>query len=153
MADHSVFPTIAIKPHHWGPSAWTTFHYWTFGYPEVTTAEERNNYTAFFESFGNTIPCQSCRLHFQSLLKDYPPEKFMTSRSDLIHWGIFMHNKVNLRLGKPTMTPEEVFHMYEAKTTMENQRIVQKQEEYLPNWINWIALATGVGLCIAASKK
>lgn len=145
-------PWIHLKPHHWGSHAWSTLHYWTFGYPEVATAEEQENYKAFFEAFGRTIPCQSCRNHFKMLLKEYPPENHMKSRTDLIRWGHFMHNQVNRRLRKPEMSEEDFVRLYEARTNMDNERLNSPQIDSIPDWVKWVALATGITLCVASRK-
>ena len=146
-------PWIHLQPHHWGSHAWTTFHYWTLGYPEVATADEQQNYVTFFQSFGRTIPCQSCRKHFQSLLLHYPPEQHMRSRSDLIRWGVFMHNQVNKRLRKPEMSMDDFVQLYVARTKMDQDRFTTKNVDQIPDWVKWVALATGITLCLTAQSK
>lgn len=144
-------PWIHIKPHHWGPYAWATLHFWTFGFPEVATHEDIYHYSQFVHMFGKTIPCHSCRHHFLHLLALYPPEQYMKSRSEFIRWGIDMHNRVNQRLDKPEVTEQHVVSMYTHLTTIEQssqqKRVLRKQVSSppLPEWIAWALVVAGLG--------
>jgi hypothetical protein len=46
-------------------------------------------------------------------LKAAPIEPFLDNRSDLVDWTLKLHNKVNLDLGKPTVTREQFMKAYE----------------------------------------
>lgn len=42
---------------------------------------------------------EKCRLHFQALLKRYPPD--VTGRAAFTAWMGYFHDQVNVTLGKP----------------------------------------------------
>ena len=59
------------------------------------------------------IPCPVCRKHYATHLKAAPIEPFLDNRADLVDWTLKLHNKVNLDLGKPTVTREQFMKAYE----------------------------------------
>lgn len=152
----SSIPWIHIKPHHWGPYAWTTLHFWTFGFPEVATHDDIYNYSQFMHMFGKTIPCHSCRHHFQQLLALYPPEQYMKSRSEFIRWGIDMHNRVNKRLNKPELTEKHVVSMYSQLTAIDEtslkKRVLRKNPSPVPEWLAWALVVAGLGGYVLTKK-
>ena len=64
-----------------------------------------------------------CREHYRTLLKQFPIEPFLDSRDALISWVVLIHNQVNIRLGKPTMSKEVVMQKYKQAYT--NQSFCQ----------------------------
>jgi hypothetical protein len=82
----------------WGPILWKEFHNRTKQYKMDVEAENR-----WLTIFGSWIPCGECRSHYLELLKKTPPD--LHSKESFEEWGIDIHNKVNIRLGKP------IFHL------------------------------------------
>lgn len=154
---------LQLKPHHWGPFAWTTLHYWTLGYPEVATADEQQRYATFVRAFGQTLPCQSCRAHFAGVLKEFPPEQYMRTREDFIRWGMEAHNMVNRRLNKKEMTMPEFVRLFSARIQMDDERQLRSRRSAaaadkdaaadVPDWVKWVGMATGVGALVALASK
>lgn len=69
----------------------------------------------FFEMWINFIPSQcSCKEDFKLILKDYPPD--FSSPDAFFEWGVFIHNQVNIKLGKPTFTLEEAKKLWQTPT-------------------------------------
>lgn len=96
-----------------GHSGWTILHTTTIAYPDNPTAEQQETMRAFFSSFAKVYPCASCSVHFQQELADDPPQ--VLSRTALAQWLCGVHNRVNLRLGKPAFPCEQVFARWDPR--------------------------------------
>ena len=98
----------------WGPHAWEFFHAVTFAFPDEPTPEDQMSMVQFIYSLRHLLPCKRCREHFANLLREFPPDTHVMSRKDISRWMVDAHNKVNARLGKPTMSYEHAQAKYEA---------------------------------------
>lgn len=81
-----------------GRSSWKLFHTILAKYPETPTADEKDTLKSYIYLFSRVYPCGQCAQHFQTLLKQYPPQ--LSSREAASQWGCYVHNQVNARLGK-----------------------------------------------------
>lgn len=98
----------------WGPAAWKFLHAVTFAYPDVPTLAEQLAAEQLFTTCLRTLlPCQRCREHFDSELRAHPPDT--RSRATLSAWLVDLHNRVNLRLGKPTVTYAQAEAAYSSQ--------------------------------------
>lgn len=88
-------------PDIWGPHGWKFIHYITLGYPAHPSNKDKENYYDFFMNLANVIPCSICEDHFKEHLKITPLDnEALSSRENLMAWGIAMHNHVNARNSK-----------------------------------------------------
>ena len=94
----------------WGPPGWKFMHYMTFAYPDKPTRKERQDADSFFTSLKSLLPCDSCRKEYTSLLRKFKPQT--KSKDSLSRWLVDIHNRVNTRLGKNTITYEQAKTMY-----------------------------------------
>jgi hypothetical protein len=101
----------------WGPHAWRFLHAITFDYPEKPTSQQKQYYGQFFNTLQYVLPCAKCRSHFAKMLEAHPIEPHLNSKKELSEYLVECHNKVNERLGKPSMTYEEVKELYENQQT------------------------------------
>jgi|LauGreDrversion2_6_1035139.scaffolds.fasta_scaffold14895_2 hypothetical protein len=131
----TTIPNIVPDPRHWGPHAWTYFHHMTFSYPDPATPDDKQRYLLFFQAFAQSLPCMSCRKHFTQLISQHPPD--MRSRSDLVIWGIAMHNHVNKKLNKPQKSVAEVVALYQKPHQFD-------EKPDLPIWPLFVLAATGM---------
>ena len=83
----------------WGPAAWKFLHAITFSYPENPSLSEQRDAENLFASLRSLLPCEACRSHYESEISIHPPDT--RSRATLSAWLVDLHNRVNLRLGKP----------------------------------------------------
>ena len=61
-----------------------------------------------FNSLQYVLPCSKCRNNLSSHLKKYPlTDQILSSRANVIKWGIDLHNVVNYYTGKPMLTYKE----------------------------------------------
>ena len=99
-----------MNPNIWGESAWLFLHTITLNYPENPTLSDKQNYKSFFESLIDILPCPTCREHYEENIKNNPIQ--LNSKEDLVRWLIKIHNNVNERKNKPTLSYEEVINYY-----------------------------------------
>jgi hypothetical protein len=101
-----------MDPKIWGPFLWYILHIISFNYPVHPSYADKRIYHDFYVNFKDLIPCSTCRKHYNQHLHINPITPALDNRSDLVKWVIQMHNLVNISLGKPTMTVQEVLMAY-----------------------------------------
>lgn len=103
-----------MNPSIWGPYLWYILHIISFSYPEYPTYGDKRLYHDFYVNFKDLIPCDNCKKHYNQHLHQHPITPALDTRADLIKWVIQMHNMVNISLGKPIMSVQEVLNAYHA---------------------------------------
>jgi hypothetical protein len=101
-----------MNPSVWGAPFWFVMHTVSLNYPmKPSFAEQRTHYD-FFYNVRDILPCEMCRQHYRTLLKQHPIQPFLDNRDSLVAWVVLIHNQVNARLGKPSMTKEAFLRNY-----------------------------------------
>ncbi len=91
-----------ITPEVWGPHGWKFIHYVTIGYPENPTPAQKEKYKAFLILLKDVLPCSLCANHYGENLQKQPlSDEVLSSKENLIKWGIDIHNVVNEMKNKP----------------------------------------------------
>ena len=72
----------------------------------------QKKYYEFYQDLPIFIPVESIGNSFASLLDRYPVTSYLDSRASLVRWTRFIHNKVNEKLGKSTLSPQEANDVY-----------------------------------------
>jgi len=99
---------VVYTPKDWGPHGWKFIHFVTLGYPDNPSDEDKLNYKKFLTSIKNILPCSFCSNHYKQNLIDNPLDNnALSSRINLINWGIKVHNAVNKSNGKKEYSLEE----------------------------------------------
>jgi hypothetical protein len=101
-----------MHPEVWGPHLWFILHIISFEYPEKPTEYDKRIYHDFYTSLKDVIPCVECRKHYRDHITKYPLTPHLDNRDTLIKWVIQIHNFINISLGKPTYTNEQVMAIY-----------------------------------------
>ena len=108
-----------MDPTVWGPPYWFFLHNVAFNYPNYPTTIQKKIYYRLIHNFHEFLPNKSIGNLFSKLINKYPVTPYLDSQKDLIKWMHFIHNKINVRLDKPTITLSEhyqQFHtLYEPK--------------------------------------
>ncbi len=95
-------------PDLWGPPGWKFIHYVTMGYPNYPSDEVKKKYYNYFHALKYVIPCSICANHFAQNLEKLPlTDEVLSSRDNLMKWGIDMHNFVNKITNKKEYSYEE----------------------------------------------
>ena len=101
-----------MNPKFWGPHGWIFLHSVTMNYPKEPSLEDKTLYRNFFSSLTKILPCEKCAYHYREHIKDDPIEPALENRDKLVRWLIKIHNKVNVDLGKPEYTYQQVIEEY-----------------------------------------
>ena len=103
---------VVYTPENWGPHGWKFIHFITLGYPDNPSEQDKINYKTFLTSIKNVLPCSICANHYKQNLIDNPlDDNVLSSRINLINWGIKVHNAVNKSNGKKEYSFEEGLEM------------------------------------------
>jgi hypothetical protein len=108
-----------MDPLVWGPSYWFFLHNVAFNYPTHPTTIQKKIHYRLIHNFHEFLPSNTMAGLFVKMIDKYPVTPYLDTKKDFIKWMWFIHNKINTRLNKPTITLSEhyqQFHTaYEAK--------------------------------------
>ncbi|KAK4518657.1 oligosaccharyl transferase subunit ost3/OST6 [Mucor velutinosus] len=93
-----------------GRATWRFLHTMMGRFPESPSPQERQSLHDFMMLFSRLYPCGECAVHFNKLLKTYPPQT--SSRLAASQWLCAMHNKVNERVHKPIYDCSDILSKY-----------------------------------------
>lgn len=82
-----------------GRSTWGLLHTIAAQYPEQPTPQQQKDVNGFFSVLSRLYPCEFCARDFQKELKETPVQA--GNQEQLSQWLCRLHNKVNVKLGKP----------------------------------------------------
>jgi FAD-linked sulfhydryl oxidase len=118
-----------MDPTVWGPHYWIFLHTVAENYPKYPNAITRKTHYRLFHNFHEFIPHQHSARNFRALLELYPVTAYLDSRSRLVQWVNFIHNKVNETLGKPAVSLQE--HHDAMRETYDSKS--KKWDRYVKN--------------------
>ena len=81
-----------------GPALWEELH-------SAPVAVYWREWERWLAAFALRIPCGDCRREWEALCRDMPP--VLDSPRSFLLWTFEAHNRVNVRLGKPSMSLQE----------------------------------------------
>jgi len=96
-----------MDPSIWGPHYWFFLHTIAFHYPLHPTSIQKKMYHRLIHHFHEFIPNKSMASVYEKILLKHPVSPYLDSREDFIEWVHYLHNKINTRLDKPTITLQE----------------------------------------------
>lgn len=85
--------------HHWGPYLWSFIH--TIAIVETPSAQEAASHR--LHALAEAIPCPTCKSEYSKKLDVL---RYFDLRQPMVlfYWTVDLHNYVNTKLGKPTVT-------------------------------------------------
>lgn len=103
-----------MDPNIWGKHMWASIHFIALGYPDKPSESEKNDYKSFFENIYKVLPCNTCSNHLKTTLQTQLPlsAKSLSNKDNLFKWTVDLHNIVNARLKKPTITLDKATLTY-----------------------------------------
>ncbi len=98
---------------------WYSIHTISLVFPIEPTAQDKIEALNYYNNLPtNLIPCQNCADSFALILEETPPN--VESRAALVEWCWDVHNRVNLKLNKPSFSKEDFIKAYNI--TIENDQ-------------------------------
>jgi len=120
-----------FDPEIWGPHYWFFLHTIAYSYPERPNAVSKRKYYDLIQNMPLFIPIAEIGNKFSHLLDKYPVTPYLDTRDSFIKWVTFIHNKVNVLLGKEEVSgiesEERYFAQYKAKPIILSERIHVKK--------------------------
>ena len=104
---------MAYDPEVWGPPYWFVIHSVAFGYPDHPSAVQRKISHRFITHLPELMPNHQVGNEFSKLLELYPVTPYLDKKEDFVKWTHFIHNKINEKLEKPTISLTEHYRQFE----------------------------------------
>ncbi|CAG9800979.1 unnamed protein product [Chironomus riparius] len=82
-----------------GRSTWGLLHTIAAHYPEEPTDQQKKDVKSIFGTLSRLYPCEYCARDFRNELKETPIQ--LQNQHVLSQWLCRIHNKVNIKIGKP----------------------------------------------------
>ena len=91
---------MELDPTVWGPHYWFVLFSIAVSYSNNPNDVIKKKYYDFFHNLPLFIPHIEIGDDFSKLLDKYPVTPYLDSRDSLMKWVNFIHNRVNIKLGK-----------------------------------------------------
>ena len=122
----------SFDPEVWGP------HYWFFlmtiaiSYPLKANEITRKKYYDLISNIPLFIPHPPIGNKFSNLLDKYPVSPYVEGKDAFLKWVNFIHNKINVELGKDEKTLTEslnsYYELYKPKEIILREQIKYKKK-------------------------
>ena len=96
----------------WGPPLWRALHIAAVFSDRIYV---RNDWPTLLYYLQESLPCPDCTGHYRSWYSSHPFIRGNNSpdvRKQAHEWLVALHNDVNVRTEKPTMTPDEAAALF-----------------------------------------
>ena len=121
-------------PEIWGPHYWFFLNTVAMTYPNFPNKVTKKKYYDFIMNFPLFIPIPDIAKQFSEILDKYPVTPYLDSRESLIKWVHFIHNKINIYLGKKEISyfdaMNKYYHNYKLKE-LKIQKDKSKKYKYI----------------------
>jgi hypothetical protein len=116
---------IYLEPKIWGPHYWFFLHTLAMTYPHYPNAVTKKKYYEFIQNLPLFIPVEEISKEFERLIDRYPITPYLDNRESFIRWTHFIHNKINEKLEKPTISLNEFFIKYHNEYKSQNEKLIE----------------------------
>lgn len=106
------YRTPIFEPKIWGPHYWFFLMTLALSYPETPNSVTKRKYYDFIINLPLFIPNHEIGNRFSELLDKYPVSPYLDNKESFIKWVHFIHNKVNVILGKEEISYETALNDY-----------------------------------------
>ena len=123
---------ITFNPNIWGPHYWFVLHTIALSYPLQANESTKKKYYDLITNLPLFIPVPDIGNVFSRFLDAYPVTPYLDSRESFTKWMHFIHNKINIYLGKPEMpyydALNKYYENYKLKEVKKNDERKNKQK-------------------------
>lgn len=99
----------------WGPHYWFFLHTVAHSYPEQPNSVTKRKYYDLIQNMPLFIPNADMGNKFSQLLDKYPVSPYLGTRESFVRWVHFIHNKVNVMLGKEELSFLKSVDIYKSR--------------------------------------
>jgi len=104
--------TVYLDPKVWGPHYWFFLHTLAMTYPHHPNSITKKKYYEFIQNLPLFLPVENISGEFSKLIEKYPITPYLDDRDSFVRWMHFIHNKINQKLEKPTVSLNDFFITY-----------------------------------------
>lgn len=140
-----------FDPDIWGPHYWFFLHTIAHSYPESPNAITKRKYYDLIQNMPLFIPISDIGNKFSNLLDKYPVTPYLDSRESFIRWIHFIHNKVNMSIGKEEISFLKSVDIY--KSYYKNKPLILSETIHLKKHYIHTALTLSCIFIIYIMKK
>jgi len=101
-----------FDPNIWGPHYWFFLHTIAESYPLHPNSVTKKKYYDLIQNFPLFIPIEEMGNTFSELIDKYPVSPYLDHRESFVRWVHFIHNKVNVLIGKERIRLTEALDEY-----------------------------------------
>ncbi len=101
-----------FDPDIWGPHYWFFLHTIAESYPLHPNDITKKKYYDLIINLPLFIPIDEIGNYFSRLLDKYPVSPYLDNRESFVKWMHFIHNKVNVHIGKPEISLSKALDEY-----------------------------------------
>ena len=101
-----------LNPEIWGKWYWGFLHTIAISYPSYPNAVTKKKYYELIQNFHIFLPIEHISSHFLKLIEIYPVAPYLDTRETFIKWMHFIHNKINEKMEKPTISLHDFYIQY-----------------------------------------
>jgi hypothetical protein len=106
------YRTPIFDPTIWGPHYWFFLMTLALSYPETPNSVTKRKYYDFIMNLPIFIPNHEIGNRFSELLDKYPVSPYLDNKDSFIKWIHFIHNKVNVSIGKEEISYQTALNNY-----------------------------------------
>lgn len=106
------YRTPIFDPTIWGPHYWFFLMTLALSYPETPNSVTKRKYYDFIINLPLFIPNHEIGNRFSELLDKYPVSPYLDNKDSFIKWVHFIHNKVNVSIGKEEISYQTAINNY-----------------------------------------
>lgn len=117
--------TIYLDPKIWGPHYWFFLHTIAMTYPHHPNAVTKKKYYEFVQNLPLFIPVEEISKEFEKLIDKYPITPYLDNRDSFTRWMYFIHNKINEKLEKPSISLNDFFVQYYNQYKSQNEKFLE----------------------------
>lgn len=107
-----------MDPKVWGKAWWQMLFSSALGYNLEPSIDDQYAYSRFYMLLSQVLPCETCKINFESHFRNVPINFYLHSRKALLDWVLILHNEVNKTLGKGPLTLKEAIIKYLGQGTL-----------------------------------
>ena len=115
--------TVYLDPKIWGPHYWFFLHTVAMTYPHHPNSVTKKKYYEFIQNLPLFIPVEEISKEFEKMINIYPITPYLDNRDSFVRWTHFIHNKINEKLEKPTITLNDFFVWYYNEYKSQNEKL------------------------------
>ena len=101
-----------FNPIIWGPHYWFVLYTIALSYPLHINECTKKKYYDFITNLPLFLPVSDIGGVFSKFLDAYPVTPYLDSRESFSKWVHFIHNKINIYLGKPELKYYDALNKY-----------------------------------------